>query len=864
MASDQFLSGDRSSGGSDKEQWRSTVVTPADGHVPLDSDLANGLLIDRFESLVKSAPDRPALIIDSETLSLAELNAQANAVAWRLLDIGVQRGPLVALYMAHGSQKIATAIGVLKAGAAYVGIDQAHSDQSACDLLSHSEAKIVLADAQCLQRAADNAHSTVAVIEVSALLSNPVAENPTVEIMPQSLFNVTYTSGSTGKPKGVVRTHANEFRNTVCLTEFCKFGPSDRIAFMPVFWACWIFGGLLSGATLHPFDLRREGLGAMKAWFHSNRVTCYSGIVTGFRQFLTTLQPDDCFSHMRLVGLGGEPLHRTDVERFGRVFPDDSTLMHVYASTEHHIMTRFAIDRSVLPKDLDIVPIGFPEQFADIALIDENGLPVAQGSPGEITIRGINLSPGYWREPDLTERVWRPDPTNPGQRILYTGDLAIEDARGCLHGRGRADQQVKIRGYRVVLDEIESLLCEHPAIKAAAVAPDRHGMNSDRLIGYVVGETESVPTTSELRTFLGRHLPDHMVPSVFVPVSGFELTASGKVNRAVLPPPRIDVSARRTEEIVEPSNPVEAALKEIWQELLGKDGFSVDDDFFLVGGDSVMALTMFLKLEQHLGRSIPFESLWLRGSTIRTLAMAVSGKVPAARWSQALPLQTNGEKPILFVVSMVSAPVYCLSLIPHLGAEQPVYGLPAKGVGGDTQPDRRIEDMAAHCIEMMRQVQPNGPYRIMGHSAAGLVAFEIAKTLRSHGTDVSKLVLLDSDMPGTATKLAGRIMRKPLKAFRFAGSLLGQRLGINAGAGPVAQSAARSSAWYRYRPAPYAGSAILVMSKQREQGTDLIRRWRRLVIGELVTIEVPGDHNTMLLEPNVEKMAALLSQALDG
>jgi len=854
MDNDRFLSSE--------ERWRSTVVPAAVGHVPFDSNIDNGLLIQRFEEVVRLAPDRIAVIEGSKRLSLAELNGQANAIAHRLLELGAKQNTLVALYMVHGSQKIAAAIGTLKAGAAYVGIDVAHPDQMASSLLTHCEARIVLADSECRKRAANNACKSVTVVDVSALLSNPVTDNPAVRVSEHTLFNVTYTSGSTGKPKGVTRTHANEFRNTVCLAEYCKFDQRDRIAFMPVFWATWIFSGLLSGATLHPFDLRREGLAAMKAWFQRDRITCYGGIVTGFRQFLTILKPDDCFPDMRLVGLGGEPLHRTDVEHFDRAFSAACMLMHVYASTEQYIMTRFVVDRTRLPENLEIVPIGFPEQFADIVLVNEDGRPVPTGFPGEISVRGSNLSQGYWRDPELTARVWRPDPANPGQRILYTGDLAVEDAAGCLHARGRADRQVKIRGYRVLPGEIESVLVEHPSVKAAAVVPDRHNSGNDRLIGYVVGEAGSIPTTSELRAFLGRRLPDHMIPSVFMAVTDLKLTATGKVDRRALPPPRIDVDARSGVEVVEPSNPVEFALREIWQELLGKDGLSVDDDFFLIGGDSVMALTMFLKLEERLGRAIPFESLWLRGSTIRDLALAAGGKVPAADWSQALPLQTNGDKPILFVVSMVSAPVYCLSLIPHLGADQPVYGLPAKGMGGGTRPDRRIEDMAMHCIDMMRQVQPNGPYRVMGHSAAGLVAFEIARILRAQNVEVAKLVLLDSDTPGTAAMLVRRALRKPLKGLRFAGSLAGQKFGVGDRAGSEAQKVARTSAWYRYRPKPYAGSAVLITSSQREGTTELIGKWRRLVTGDLIAIEAPGDHNTMLLEPNVGKVAAVLGQAL--
>jgi len=809
-----------------------------------------------------AAPDRAAVITDSETLTLADVNGQANAIAVRLSEIDAPANSIIALFMAHGSEKISAALGVLKASSAFVSVDPAHTDQGVRDLLSHATSTIVLADKQNHKRARRLAEPAAVVVDVSTLLDHAVTENPERTVTAESLLNISYTSGSTGNPKGVMRSHGSELSVAVSIWTLCKIGPGDRIAFFPGFWVNLLFGAMITGATIHPFALQQEGLEAMKEWLQRHHITFYCGILTGFRQLLATLQADAFFPDMRLVAVSGEPLHRADVERFDRAFPRDCAFMNRLASTEQHSMTGFSIDRRVLPTDSDIVPVGFPAPFLDVTLVDENANPVPPGAAGEITIRGTELSPGYWRNSELSAQVWRPDPATRGQRIFHSGDLAKLDANGCLRGLGRVDQQVKVRGHRVLPGEIENTLSEHPAIKAAVVVLDQVNFGTDRLVGYIVGETESIPTTSELRAYLGRRLPDYMVPSVFMPMPGFELTATGKVDRHALPPPKIDIEDR-TGDAVAPANHDEIVLQEIWEELLDVQGISVEDDFFLIGGDSVMALTMFLQMEQRLGRQLPFESLWLHGSTIRALAMSITGQAPAANWDQALPLQTNGEKPVLFVVSMVSMPVYCLSLIEHLGADQPVYGLPAKGIGGDVLPDRRIEDMATHCLEMMRRVQPEGPYRIMGHSAAGLVAFEIARTLQVQGVEVSKLVILDSDMPGTAATLARGLLRKPFKAGRFAGSLLGQSLGLGAPDQPVNRKAARASAYFRYRPKPYTGGAILITSEERSEKVDLLENWRRLVTGDFIAAEVPGDHISMVQAPNVGKLARTLTRYLE-
>jgi len=846
----------------DKARWHATEVVPAEGYMPFDPDPAKGLLIDRFERAVLAAPDRAAVVTDTNTLTMAELNGQANAIACRLLEAGSLPGSLIALCMAHGPEKLTAAIGVLKASSAYVSIDAIRTDQELHDRFSHSDPLIILTDKENQTRSTQLADPSVAVIELSSFLNHAVSENPARTVNTDSVFNLSYTSGSTGRPKAAIRTHGYKLNAIASITEICRFGPSDRVAFLQGFYNTHLLAPLISGASVHPFDYRREGLGAKKAWLLRHRITCYGDMTTGLRQVVDALQPGENFPDMRVVCLSGEPLYRSDVERFDRVFPRGCAVMNWYAATEHQVIAAFTVDREKLPTDSDIVPLGFSAPFMDVAVVDEQSNPVPRGTVGAVVVRGSALSPGYWRNSDLSAKVWRPDPSTPGRRMYHTGDLAVMDETGCLHGRGRVDEQIKIRGFRVMPGEIENLLVEHPAIKAAVVVLDRTNLGADRLVGYVVGETDTVPTTSDLRAYLGQRLPDYMIPSVIMPVSGFALTATGKVDRRALPPPKIDIQAR-TGDFIAPKNDVEAALKEIWEELLDEEGISVEDDFFLIGGDSLKALTMILKVEERLGRQLPFESLWLQGSTIRALARAIAGETPAADWGQALALQSHGEKPALFIVTLNSTVGhYCVSLVQRLGADQPVYGLPPKGVGGDALPDQRIEEMSEHCIAMMRRVQPDGPYRIMGYSAAGLLAFETARRLHAQGDEVSKLVLLDSDLPPTSTAVAGKVLRKPLRAARLAGSLIGQSLGVIGQVHAMDRELAWSGAQLRYQPKPYVGDAILITTAERQDNGDLAESWRRLVEGGLVTAQAPGDHVSMMQEPNVGELARILATFL--
>ena len=554
-----------------KNRWRAATVADPEGYAPLADNPDDGFLIDWFERAVAASPGRMAVITDTDALTMADLNGQANAVAQRLLAGGRVPDMPVVLVMAHGAGKIAALIGIWKAGAAYACVDPIHKDRGVMELIGHSRAALVIVDKSNEDRARRLVDSDITVIEISTVLADPIARNLEREITANTLSAIEFTSGSTGQPKGVVHTHGYERDITTRTSKVTKFGSGDRVMFTQNFWPAFLFGALIAGATVYPFDLRREGLGVMRSWLLRHRISGYDGMLTGFRQFLVALRPEDQFPDMRVVMVTGEPLQREDVERFDRAFPRQCSLINKYSATEQTLMAYLTIDRSAIPSNSDMVPIGVPAPGLQVRVIDKCAIPVPPGTVGEITVSGPWLSLGYWDNPDLTAKLFRSDDSRPGSRTYHTGDLGVFDEDGLLHLQGRVDQQIKIRGHRVMPGEIENTLTEHPAIKAAAVVLDRADVAGDRLVGYVVGETQPVPTTSELRAYLGRRLPDHMVPSVFMPVPGFKLTTSGKVDRQALPPAKIDIHGRAGA-IVLPRDDVEAVLKEIWEVLLDEEG----------------------------------------------------------------------------------------------------------------------------------------------------------------------------------------------------------------------------------------------------------------------------------------------------
>jgi len=497
---------------------------------------------------------------------------------------------------------------------------------------------------------------------------------------------------------------------------------------------------------------------------------------------------------------------------FKQRFAPTTTLMNELGTTETGALCRMFIDNSSQPTD-DIVAAGYAAEDKKILLLDAGEEEVGRGQIGEITVKSRYLARGYWRLPAFTRDAFVPDAADPDMRMYRTDDLGRLHSDGCLEHLGRKDYSLKVRGRLVNTMSVDAVLRSYAAIDDVVVVGRTDARGNAILVAYMVGHTSDPLSISALRRALQATLPRDLIPDRFVQLEALSRTPTGKIDRQALPPPP---AARPTFDApyVGPETPLEQKLTALWTKALGVDRIGRHDSFVDLSGHSLLAIELFSDIEALTGRRLPPELLF-EASTIAALAERLGQTEPARDLSRALPLQPMGEKPILFVVSMVMRLVYCLSLVRHLGLDQPVYGLRATDSGDDGLPDHRVEDMAKHCIEMMRRVQPDGPYRIMGFSADGLLAFEIAHVLHRQGIEVCKMILIDSDLPATSATIASQILRKPLKALRLAWSLIGRSIGLATSDGPIDLNAARASAHFRYRPKPYPGSAILIIAADR-------------------------------------------------
>jgi thioesterase domain-containing protein/acyl carrier protein len=371
---------------------------------------------------------------------------------------------------------------------------------------------------------------------------------------------------------------------------------------------------------------------------------------------------------------------------------------------------------------------------------------VATGETGELYIGGEGLARGYLHRPDLTSEKFLPDPfaNQPNARMYRTGDLVRYRPDGTLDFLGRIDHQVKICGFRIELGEIEAVLELHPQVRHAVVTAQQDNRRGSFLAAYFVTRSGS-PNRTELRQHLARALPDYMVPSALVSMQGFPLTANGKVDRKALPFPQpgdFDFASN----FVAPRDSIERKLANLWEQVLGVHPIGVETSFFDLGGSSLLAARLFMRISRDFGQDVPLAALF-EAPTIAELAQRLRRPDEPFSYRTIVPIQTAGSQPPFFCVHGGLGAVLFMHRLSHaLGTDQPFYGLEPEGMDGGRITRKTIEALATHYIEQMRQIQPTGPYQLGGYCFGGLVAFEMAQQLRKKGINVEPLVLFSADL----------------------------------------------------------------------------------------------------------------------
>lgn len=857
------------------------------GFVPFPREEIEQSIPSRFEAQVGLYRDRLALLTSTHAWTYDALNRAANRIAHAILaGAGPGRAPVV-LLLDQGAPLIAALLGVLKAGKIVVGLDPAHPPARLAQFVDEVEPAAVVTEGTHRSLARSLAAGGRPVVDVDALPPDLPETDPGLAAAPDDVGMILYTSGSTGRPKGVLVTHRSWVHNTWIYANTFHVGPDDRVTLLAFGTSQALKNlclALLTGASLFPYDVKRQGLDGLATLMREQRITITVMGASLFRAFVDVLEGGQTFPALRLIRLGSEPLEARDVDLYRRHFPPSCRLVNGLASGETQTIRFFSIGHDT-PVPGPLVPVGYPVPDKTVLVLDDDGREVARGEVGEIVVESHYLSPGYWRRPDLTEVAFRA-PASPGApRRYHTGDLGRMDPDGCLVCLGRKNARVKVRGHGVDMVEVERALRALDDVTDSAVVAHQNRAGYHYLVGYVAPRALPGPTNAALREALRRTLPDFMIPTTFVVLGALPRTASGKTDRQALPAPGRpyqDPSRPATG----PRTETERTITALWAEVMERESIDVHDHFYDLGGESLQAMRIMARLRKTLGVDLDLQSL-LDAPTVAELAQLVDERrggptAPREReWSYLVPIQAgDGHRPVFFVPGGIGAEgeffVYT-RLAHHVGEAYPFYGFKPRSAGGQEPAQPTVAAMAADYVAEMRARQPDGPYVIVGDCAGGIVAYEIAQQLRGQGQRLALLVLMDTPRPDGPWKFRYRSVASYVRGLRYHRDQLrrlpgrekltylryrGHRwlLDLRAAIGRPPVERSYSLAIHAYRPRPYDGRVTLLISEEFHRREPTLG-WDGLVTGGLEVHAVPGDHTTCIRE-HVAALAGTLRACL--
>ncbi|MCC5616018.1 amino acid adenylation domain-containing protein [Nostoc sp. CHAB 5836] len=585
-----------------------------------------------FEAQVEKTPNAVAVVFEQQQLTYRELNAKANQLAHYLQKLGVKPEVLVGICLERSIEMIVGLLAILKAGGAYVPIDPMYPPERIGLILHSAQVSVLLTQQHLIENFPKHRTQIICLDTDWQTITQQNQTNPISDCIADNLAYIIYTSGSTGQPKGVLVNHANVARLLAATDSWYNFNQQDvwtlfhSIAFDFSVWEIW--GALLYGGKLIvvPYWLSRSPEDFYQLLL-TQQVTILNQTPSAFRQLIQVEESLENSNNLRLraVIFGGEALQieslRPWFERHGDKSPQ---LVNMYGITETTVHVTY---RPLTMADLELASasvIGRPIPDLQVYLLDSYQQPVAIGIPGELHIGGLGLARGYLNQPELTALKFIPNPFSKqeGDRLYKTGDLVRFLSSGDIEYLGRIDNQVKIRGFRVELGEIEAAIIQHPSVSASVVMLRENKSGNQSLIAYTTLHQDKTLTIPELRRFLKNKLLDHMIPNAFMILEALPLTSNGKVDRQALPIP----NALRPElevDYVIPQTEVEKTIASVWQKALNLEKIGIHDNFFEIGGHSLLLVTVHSQLQEILKSELSTLDLF-RYPTINSLAEYLS------------------------------------------------------------------------------------------------------------------------------------------------------------------------------------------------------------------------------------------------
>ena len=863
-----------------------------------------------FQEQVNAAPKSIAVICGKQELTYKELDTKSNQLAGYLNRNGIGRGKIVALFIDRSIEMCIAVLGIIKSGACYLPIDITYPPDRVEFMIQDSNASAVLTQ-NSLRSKLNQSVPVICVDSDWKSIGKEKKEPLPLQGNSRDLIYIIYTSGSTGTPKGVAVCHRNLVNQALGVKKVYSLQSDDRpLQFASISFdvaAEELYPTWLTGATL---VLRHEHMLASFNTFlkevEKYKITLLNLPTAYWHELVQEIQSSSLVipSCVRAVIVGGEKVSYPAYKQWTQIAGDSVHFFNGYGPTETTITSTIFSDSQINRKTADSiqdVPIGRPIANTRIYVLDKNMQPVAVGVPGELWIGGEGVSCGYLNRPELTTSRFLTDPfvNDRESRIYKTGDLVRYLPDGNLQFYGRVDNQVKIRGFRIELGEIETALSQHASVREAAVtAPTIDG--SARIVAYASLHDQAT-TSRELKEFLSSKLPDYMIPAIFIFLENLPFTATGKIDRKNLPLPE-NLDGESQKDYVPPGDELELKLTGIWQKLLNVTRVGITDNFFDLGGHSLLAVRLFSQIEKETGKNLPLATLF-EAPTIEQLAAILKQDGWNAHWSSLVPIQPNGELPPFFCIHAIGGNVVGYQpLGEYMSPNQPIYGLQARGLDGKQTPHVILEEMAADYIREIKTLQPEGPYHLGGLSSGGTIAFEMARQLFEMGDQVGVVALFDTEaptflrivsldqevVPSKWTAYQERIQyhfdmlfvkkqwkshlkqkfrtvkRRVRTRLKLANYKFFRKLGKPLPKTLLRVHEANNQALLDYHPGYYPGDLILFLAMQKAVGQKIAPDVGWKPFARMITVcNIPGDHLSILKEPNVKELAEALQQCID-
>ncbi|MFC4949945.1 alpha/beta fold hydrolase [Pseudonocardia sp. GCM10023141] len=858
-------------------------------------------VIERWRLVAESLGSSPALSSQGKSYTFAQVDATSDTVAARLLAAAADDGTPVITVLDHDADGVTGLWSVMKAGRILVALDAHLPAERLRQIVELAGATTCVTDANHAELAARLGIGTVLRLEElrsgapDAADAARLAEVPAARL--EDPLTIVFTSGSTGVPKGVITTHGYTLNDSYAGAECFGIGPTDRLTqVLPLSFAAgftMMMMGLLNGAGIWCYDPRDHGVRGLEPWITGERLTTLHCTPHLLRSLTGALAADQVLPTVRLVATVGEAVHGRDYEGLRPHLRPGASFFNWTGSSEVGNLSFHEIPHGAPTQD-GAVAAGRLAPNKELRVLREDGTPVSPGDVGELVVASHFMASGYWRNPEAEATKFGRD--DDGLRLCRPGDMGrVED--GVLTFAGRTDAAVKIRGYLVDPSEVEAALLDSESVSEAAVIAVVQPPAPSHLVAYVAADTRfRSDSPAMIRRRLRERLPEYMVPSAIVQLTALPRNERGKVDRQSLPP----ADTRRLTE--PPGTQWEIVLSDLWGEVLGLDSVGLDDDFMELGGDSLTAEEMLTLVAQRLGVTLLSSDL-IEAPTLRSFTQRVLvGSASLPSHPDVVPLRTGGSgTPVFCFVGGGSLALTFLPIARHLG-DRPVYAFQAHGLEQRGRPDRTVEAAAVRALQLMRVIQPQGPYVMVGHSFGGLVAIEIAQQLEQAGETVKHVTLLDTYQPrhsdvrlapqaSSAPQPAGRAPMArpdtPLSALLRKGAdrisarlesvlpdglpelhQVGDRVRARlAGVVPFAGQR-QFDAFFdhtglvarRYRLRPLTTPVLLVLGDNNPDGA---HAWAPLLTGPNRIVEIQAEHSSLMREPHAAEVAALVVAAID-